>query len=296
MIYKNITEFNLNPCAVTLGKFDGLHIGHRKLIDRVKAIAKEENTESTVFSFDTSIFRNVKLLNTTEERVEIYKTLGVDNVIFYPVNEKTMGIEPEDFIKNVLVNDINAKYIVTGEDFRFGHKRRGDVDTLGKYMTEYRYTHEVVKSVMLEDTKVSSSAIKELLSKGNIQLANEMLGYEYFIMDYVKEGRHIGRTIDTRTINVIPKKNKFLPKSGVYATFTEIDGVRHKSITNVGVNPTVSNDGKITVETHILNFDKNIYGKDVKIIFRKFIRNEKKFPNLQALKSQIRLDISQANL
>ena len=154
----------------------------------------------------------------------------------------------------------------------------------------------MAESVMVGDIKVSSSRIKEYLSEGLIDKANELLGYKYFIMGKVSEGKHNGRIIDTRTINIIPEADKILPKKGVYKSKTYIDNEIYRSITNIGTNPTVKNDSEILVETHIFDFNQEIYNKEVKVEFEKFIREEKKFTSLQELKRQILLDISQANL
>ena len=205
-------------------------------------------------------------------------------------------MKPEAFIKDIIAERLGAKIVCTGKDFCFGNGRTGDVELLEKYSDIYGYRLCVVDSVMYEGKKVSSSNIKEYIGQGNIEEANRMLGYSYFIYGKVVRGNQVGRTMDMKTVNLIPDKNKMLMPRGVYKTNITIDGQRYKSITNVGLCPTVRDDREITVETHVLNFDREIYDSYVKIEFEKFIREERKFLNLEDLKRQILLDISQANL
>lgn len=290
-IFDETKDICLKNTAVTLGKFNAMHLGHQSLISEIK---KEKGLEITLFSFDTAKIMNQPVVMTKEERIEICSKLGMDNVIFYPVNEETMSIEPENFIKDILINQLDSKVIVTGKDFRFGKNRRGDISLLEKYSNEYGYQLKVVDSVTDGDVKVSSTDIKQYLKEGNIEKANEMLGYRYFIMGEVIKGRQLGRTIDTRTINVSVDDNKIVPLKGVYKTNVVVESKRFLSITNIGINPTVGYDNNIKVETHILDFDGNLYGKKVKIEFIKFIRNEHKFSSMEELKRQILLDISVA--
>jgi riboflavin kinase/FMN adenylyltransferase len=295
-IYDETQELYIRNTAVTLGKFNALHKGHQKLIKYICEEKEKKGCETVLFSFDTSNINNQKLIVTKEERATLCERLGIDHVIFYPVNKKTMAIEPERFIEDILVEALDVRTVVTGQDFCFGRDRQGNVDMLKEYGAKYGFEVIVAESVEVDNTKVSSSKIKEYLMEGLIDKANEMLGYDYFIMGKVSEGKRIGRTIGTRTINITPPGNKILPKKGVYKTTTWVNGKSYKSITNIGTNPTVKSDDEIVVETHIFDFDKNIYDEYVKIQFEKFIREEKKFEDLEALKSQIALDISQANL
>lgn len=295
-IYDETKDICIKNSAVTLGKFDAFHLGHQKLIGIINEKKKLNGYETVLFSFDTTGIRHQSSVTTKAERADICEKLGIDNLVFYPVNEETMSIEPEDFIEKVLIKKLDAKVIVTGRDFCFGRNRRGNVEMLNKYSNDYGYELIIADDVMLDNLKVSSSNIKEYLIKGKIDSVNEMLGYNYFINGYVVPGKQNGRKIGTRTINIAPDENKVLPPRGVYKTNTYIDKNVFKSITNVGVNPTVKDDDRIVVETHILNFDKEIYDKKVKIEFVKFIREERKFSDLNALKRQILLDISEANL
>lgn len=295
-IFDEITDFKFKNSSVTLGKFDGIHIGHQKLIQDMMTDAGNNGYETVLFSFDTSGINNQKSLTTKEERSFLCEKYNIDNVIFYPANSSTMAIEPENFIADILAGRLDARLVVIGEDFRFGRGRRGDIRMLDEYSRKYNYELIVEKSVSIDGVKASSTNIKEYIKEGRLEKANEMLGYSYFVMGNVVKGDQIGRTIGTRTVNVIPDYNKLILPNGVYKTKALIDGVGYKSITNVGLCPTVRADDRITVETHIFDFDMDVYDKNVKIEFEKFIREEKKFGNMEALKKQILLDISEANL
>lgn len=295
-IYDETREIYIKNTAITLGKFNAIHLGHQRLIQSICREKEKMGCETVLFSFDTSNVNSQKLITTKEERIALCNNFGIDHVIFYPVNKETMSIEPENFIEDILVKALDVKVVVTGQDFCFGRNRRGNIKMLEQYGEKYGFKLIVAESVMMGDIKVSSSVIKEYLSEGLVEKANELLGYKYFIMGRVSEGKHNGRLIDTRTINITPKNEKILPKNGVYKSKTYIDNEVYKSITNIGTNPTVKNDSQILVETHIFDFNQDIYNKGVKVEFEKFIREEKKFANLQELKSQILLDISQANL
>lgn len=295
-VYDEVQDFYLNNTAVTLGKFDGIHLGHRRLVSEILKSRSENGYETVLFSFDTSNISNQMSVTTKKERMLLCEEAGIDNVIFYPVNKITMAMKPEIFIKDVIVNRLGAKVVVTGGDFCFGNGRSGNVEMLAKYAACYGYRLIVVDSVMQNGEKVSSSNIKECIGQGKIEQANRMLGYSYFVYGKVVKGNQIGRTIDTKTVNVFPEKNKVLMPNGVYKTNIIIDGEKYKSITNVGECPTVRNNREITVETHVFDFNREIYDSYVKIEFEKYIREERKFLNLEDLKRQILLDISQANL
>lgn len=295
-VYDENREISIKNTVVTMGKFNAIHRGHQRLIQYACEEKKKQGLEMVLFSFDTSYITGQKLITNKDERISLCEELGIDHMIFYPVNKETMSIEPENFIEDILLKCLDAKVVVTGQDFCFGRNRRGNVKMLKEYGDKYGFKLIVAESVMQGDIKVSSSEIKTYLSEGMVEKANEMLGYKYFIMGKVTEGKHNGRIIDTRTINIVPELNKMLPKKGVYKSKTYIDNLVYKSITNIGTNPTVKNDSQIMVETHIFDFNQEIYNKEVKVEFEKFIREERKFSDLQDLKRQILLDISQANL
>ena len=295
-IYDETTDFRFQNTAVTLGKFDGLHLGHRRLIDAVMDGRKQAGYETVLFSFDTAGLTGQKSINTRREKMALCEKMGLDHLVFFPVNEQTMSMEPETFIEKILVEKMGARLVVTGEDFRFGRQRKGDTGLLARYGERYGYRLAVQESVMSCGQKVSSTGIRRYLQEGELDKANRMLGYSYFMEGTVVRGNQIGRTMDTRTINLIPDREKFTPVNGVYKTVVWTGGQQLKGITNIGLCPTVRQDERMTVETHLFDFDGNLYDQEVKIEFIKFIRKERKFENLDALKRQISLDILSANL
>lgn len=295
-IFDETTDFKFKDTAVTLGKFDGIHIGHKKLISRILEAGKQYGYETILFSFDTSKMTGIKSITTKNERNLICEQCEIDNIIHYPVNSETMSMEPEEFIENILVGKLDARLVVTGDDFRFGKNRRGDIEMLRRYSEIYGYELSIEKSVKVDNIRASSTNIKEYLKNGDVENASKMLGYQYFIIGEVEKGQQIGRTINTRTANLIPNENKIVPINGVYKTAIYVNEKKYKSITNIGLCPTVRNSEEITIETHIFDFEENIYGRTVKVEFEKFIRKEKKFNNIDELKSQIALDILSANL
>ncbi len=293
-IFDENTDFKFEKSAVTLGKFDGLHLGHQRLIHEVIKKAHEDGLESVIFSFDTTGLSGQKSLTTREERSLLAERMGVDDIVYYPVNEWTMGMSPRDFVEKILIEKMNVKYIVTGQDFRFGKNRSGDVNTLRELGREYGFELCVMDSVEIQGEKVSSTAIKNYVRSGEIEKANEMFGFPFFYYGQVVKGNQIGRTIDSKTANLIPRDQKIVPEYGVYKTNIIVDGVKYKSITNIGLCPTVKEKKEITIETNIFDFDSEIYEKEVIVELVSFIRKEKKFDNIDALKSQILLDIAQA--
>lgn len=295
-VFEDTTEFNLNNTVVTLGKFDAIHLGHQSLLEKAREEKKINGCDTVVFSFDTSGRNGQKIIHTKNERISICKKFGMDYVIFYPVNSETMSMSPEEFVDKILINKLGAKSVVTGNDFCFGKHRKGNVDTLKTYEKKGSFNVIVSEDVIVSGEKVSTTRIKECLCKGDILRVNEMLGFPYSIEGDVLEGKQLGRTIGMKTVNIIPPDEKCMPLKGVYKSKVIVDGERFKSITNVGVNPTVKDDGKLVVETHIFDFDNEIYGKRVKVELEKFIREERNFPDLESLKRQISLDISEANL
>ncbi len=197
----------------------------------------------------------------------------------------------EDFIREILAGELGAKTVVTGTDFHFGKDRKGSVDTLIQYSNRFDYSVITKPSRLYENEKISSSRIKQAMGQGNLKEAETMLGYRYFVMGTVIKGRQLGRTIGIRTLNLEVEQTKLLPLQGVYGTTAVIDGKKYKSITNIGTCPTVTDCGAVTVETHVLDFEEEVYGSEAAVYFEFYIRKERKFENLAALQRQISSDI-----
>lgn len=292
------TDFKLHNSAVSLGKFDGLHIGHQLLIDKTISL-KQEGYTSVVFSFlynPRNLFSEVdmKFIYTEEEKTRKLKEKGLDVFISYPFSIETASMEPERFIKEVLIDRIDAKVIVVGSDYCFGHNREGNVEMLREFSKQYGYQLVVYDKLKLEDTIVSSSFIREELQKGNIELANEMLGAPYSIIGEVMHGRKIGRTLGMPTTNLIPEDNKLLPPNGVYASKVIIAGKSYDSVTSIGYKPSVGKESKKGVETFIFDFNDDLYGKIIEVKLYGFEREEVKFDSLEELSNQMHRDIEWA--
>lgn len=293
---QGVEEFRLNePTAVTLGKFDGVHIGHQKLISIVKEKAIQNYVLSVAFTFDRiplSICpQNFQhFITTNTERKRIMEEYGLDVEVEYPFTERLMNTEPEEFIKHIIIGKLNAKYVVVGTDYRFGKNRLGNVDMLIEKGPEYGFETIVVEKEKYQEREISSTYVREELKLGHMETANMLLGRPYSIYGIVAKGNQLGRTIDIPTVNIYPSESKLLPPNGVYASVTEFDGKKYYGVTNVGTKPTVSDDFEISVETNIFDFDRDIYGKSINVSLMHFLRPEMKFESIEALQKQMKSD------
>jgi len=295
---KNTTEFFIEePTVISLGKFDGIHRGHELLLEHLIK-KKREGYATVIFTFDIPPKKvldaeDVKVLTTNEEKMHMFDSFGVDYLIECPFTPKMMSMEAETFIE-MLVKHLSVKCIVAGEDFCFGHNRRGNYQMLQEYAEKLSYEAIILPKMKEDERDISSTFVREEISAGRIEMANKLLGYPYFVSGQVRHGNQIGRTIGFPTINLIPPENKLLPAFGVYITQVTIDGIVYHGITNVGCKPTIEGENPIGIETHILDFKQDVYDKIVIVTFIKKIREERKFPNLESLLEQIRLDINEA--
>lgn len=293
---QGVEEFRLKePSAVTLGKFDGVHTGHQKLISIVKEKAKVNNVLAVAFTFDRiplSICpQNFQhFITTNTERKRIMEEYGLDVEVEYPFTESLMNTEPEEFIKHIIIGKLNAKYVVVGTDYRFGKNRLGNVDMLIKKGPEYGFETIVVEKEKYQDREISSTYVREELKLGHMETANMLLGRPYSVYGIVAKGNQLGRTIDIPTVNIYPSESKLLPPNGVYASVTEFEGKKYYGVTNVGTKPTVSDNFEISVETNIFDFDRDIYGKSINVSLMHFLRPEMKFESIEALQKQMKSD------
>ncbi len=303
-------ELNINAkSAVALGKFDGLHDGHMLLINRLLQYSEEGYT-SIVFTFKykkNSVFdvATMKNIYTSEEKSDVIESFGIDILLEYPFDDEFAAMEPEIFIRDILVSMLHAGYIVVGEDFRFGRDRSGDVALLKKMSDIYGYKVMALPQKTSGDNQIiSSTLIREHIAAGNMEDAAKLMGRPYSIMGNVVKGKKLGRKIGIPTANILPEKGKLYPPAGVYAARIRIvdadmdefhDTFRlYRGITNIGDNPTVNENGNITIETNIFDFDSDIYGKTIKIELISYIRAEMKFADVDALKNQMNKDIDLA--
>ena len=281
--------------SLALGFFDGIHKGHQKVIESAVNAAKKNNLKSAVVSFEQHpscllLKRNPEYIIPLEDKIKKLEKLGVDYLYLLTFDEKFSQLSKEDYVE-YLIKMTNPKIITTGFNHFFGKNREGNTEFLNKTCKEKNIVYKKIEPIKIKNLVVSSSAIRKFLLCGNVEKAKEMLEYDFYIKGEVIDGMQLGSKLGFKTINVeYPEKIIKLP-FGVYCTKVNIDGEIFNSVTNWGVNPTVSGENIPIAETHILNFDKNIYGKKVKIDFLTKIRNEKKFDTLDALKKQISKDV-----
>lgn len=292
---KESTDFYIEEATVvSLGKFDGIHRGHELLMECV-AQQKKQGLKTVVFTFDIPPKKQVlgeegKVLTTNMEKVQLFGKLGIDYLIECPFTPEIMHMEPEDFIE-MLVKKLHMKCLVAGKDFRFGYQRRGDFELLLEKAKTYGYTALIVDKMKEDGRDISSTFIREEITAGNIEKANRLLGYPYFIQSEVVHGRNLGSKSLYPTINQIPQPEKILPPFGVYVTRVYVEERVYGGITNVGVKPTIEGKNPVGVETHLFDFHGNIYEKTVKVEFLKPVRRERKFSSVEELKEQIKMDI-----
>lgn len=281
--------------AVALGLFDGVHLGHRAVIDA--ALAQRENgLTATVFTFEPECVLRKSggssgyIYTRTEKEILLREQIGVGDIVS-PLFEQLCSLSGEKFTRGVLSGQLNAAYVCCGDDFRFGRNAACGARELTDYGRRYGFAVEVVSPVEYGGSAVSSSRIRELLQSGDITAANELLGSAYFINATVTDGNHIGRTIDFPTINQEFAEGQLVPRYGVYSTHANVGGRVLPSVTNVGVKPTVGGVDRPLAETHIIGYSGDLYGKNVDVCFSGFIRPERKFGSLDELKAQIAADI-----
>ena len=290
------SDFKLQDTVVTLGKFDGLHLGHRELVDEV---LKSEGLTKVLFTFDVnpiSILRDkeFKLIETGDERTKILKNFGLDYIIDYPFTKETISTTADEFIDKIIVGKLGAKKLVVGTDFKFGKDRLGDVSLLEKRSKDCGYELRVIEKKKMYGEEISSTRIRNLIKEGKIKTANELLGRHFSFSGEIVHGNHLGHTVGMPTINIRPDEDKLLPPFGVYASDTELDGRIYRGITNIGVKPTISKNNPAGVETWLFGLDEDVYGHYAKVNLLDFIRPEMKFDSLEDVKKQVNIDVIKA--
>ena len=271
--------------AVTIGKFDGLHRGHQKLVDKIRDYASDE-CDSVLCAFD--MHRDAIMTN--RERREHLEG-KIDWLIDCPFTETLRNMEAEDFIRDILCAGLNAAHIVVGRDFAFGHNKRGSVEMLERYAPQYGYTVDVVEKERYGDMIISSTYIRDALAQGDVRLAERLLGYPYELTGPVRHGKQLGRTLGFPTMNVEPEAQKILPRYGVYACRVKIDGEWYNGVGNAGVKPTVTDERRRLFEVYVYGYEGDAYGKEVTVRFCGFERPEVKFGSVEELKEQVMKDM-----
>ncbi len=286
---------------LALGNFDGVHRGHRKILERVRRSASERGVTAGVVTFDPHPPRVVRpdkappLLMTTAQRLEAIAEAGIQAAAIVRFTQELSRWDPETFVRNVLVDWLRVSEVWVGANFLFGHDRAGNYSLLRSLGTQYGFKAEKIDPVRYKDFVVSSTRIRRLVTEGRVDEAGALLGHQYFIDGRVVEGDRRGRTIGFPTAN-LQSENELLPPHGVYATTVASDGVVRPSVTNVGVRPTVDHSGRTVVETHIFDFDGDLYGRTVRVGFVQRLRDERAFQSVDALRAQIAEDCVRARV
>jgi riboflavin kinase/FMN adenylyltransferase len=287
--------------VLALGNFDGLHRGHRKILDRMRRVATERGATSVIMTFDPHPPRVVRpdkappLLMTKAQKLEAIADAGVHGAAIVRFTPELSRWDPETFVRTVLVDWLHVAEVWVGANFLFGHDRAGNFSLLRVLGGRYGFKAEKIDPVRYKDFVVSSTRIRRLVGEGRVDEAGALLGHQYFIDGTVIRGDQRGRTLGFPTANLCTE-NELLPPTGVYATTMEIDGIVRPSVTNVGTRPTVDDSGRIVVETHIFDFDRDLYGQSIRVGFVQRLRDERAFASLDQLRAQIDADCRRARV
>lgn len=283
------------PVALVLGNFDGFHKGHMTLLDKARAVAKDKQIHCAVFSFEphpSFVLRHkdpVDLINTQREKEMVFEQLGMDYYFEFPFTMELAGLSPDEFIKDLLLNQVTPHTVIVGEDYRFGKKRIGTVETLVELGRKYGFEVVIMPKLVKGEKDISSTWIRQLIAEGNILQANQLIGRPFFVSGVVKHGAKIGRSIGFPTANLIPEPEKLLPPYGVYKSKVKLGDRYLLGMTYIGDRPTIDIEGT-TVETNIFDFDEDIYDREIQVDLLDYIRGDIKFESLDALKEQIAID------
>ncbi|MHA7055641.1 bifunctional riboflavin kinase/FAD synthetase [Aquimarina sp. M1] len=290
------TYDNQTPSVVTIGTFDGVHIGHKKIIERLVEAAKRNNLESVILTFfphprmvlqkDT----NIKLINTIDERIQILEKTGLDSLVIHPFTKEFSRLSAKEYVEEMLIKKLSVRHVIIGYDHRFGRNRNSNITDLASFGIKNDFTVEEISKQDIDDVAVSSTKIREALLDGNIAKANKYLGYNFMLTGKIIKGKELGRKLEYPTANLhIEEEYKLIPKKGVYIVKSQINNKTYFGMMNIGFNPTV--DGKHqTIETHFFDASFNLYEKKIQIEMLKRIRDEKKFDSIEALKTAMQDD------
>lgn len=290
-LYEQIENLSTTKRVVVLGNFDGVHLGHRELLQLAKKIAVEKNMPLSVFTFYPQVQeifdKDFLYLATKKQKLAMFAELGVDEIISVPFDENIAKISPEDFAHEILIDKLNSGEVVVGFNYTFGYQGRGKAADLQKWLHESHIMVHIVPRYEIDGEIVSSSLIRKLLLAGEIEKANQLLGYNYTLAGEVVKGRQVGRTIGIPTANIQADEKIILPKRGVYAVKAYLADKEYLGVLNIGKRPTVHNGTDTTIEVHLLDFDADIYGEILRVDLYKYLRGETKFVSLAELKQEI---------
>jgi riboflavin kinase/FMN adenylyltransferase len=295
--FTSISDFSsTKKSIVTIGTFDGVHIGHKKILEKVIQNAVAQDCESVVLSFFPhprmvlQADSDIKLLNTVEEKILLLEKAGIDNIIIHPFSQEFSRLTAEEFVKTILIDRLNIQKIIIGHDHRFGRNRTADIDDLIQFGEKYNFEVEQISAQEINEIAISSTKIRNAIIDGNVSLAKNYLGYNYFFSGTVVQGKQLGRTIGFPTANIEIEENyKLIPKIGVYIVKSFFKNKEIFGMMNIGNRPTVNGENQ-TIEVNFFNFDENIYNQKLTITILDRIRDEQKFASLDDLKFQLNQD------
>lgn len=303
-IHRDLRNFNaINP-VVTIGTFDGVHLGHRKIIDRLQDIARSIGGESVIFTFDphprtvvAPSETNLRLLTTLDEKIQLFETSGIDHLIVFPFTREFAQLSYAEFVEQILVGQIHTKYLVVGYDHKFGKNREGDFEFLKNCADRFGFKVEKLDVLLMNESNVSSTKIREAIQQGDFETANAYLGYPFTLNGTVVAGQQLGRQLQFPTANVkASDPHKIIPGYGVYAVKVRIRGNEFRGMLNIGNRPTVNqNADHRSIEVHIFDFDGDVYNQPIEVRFYQKLREEQKFASLEALKEQLARDKEATN-
>jgi len=296
-LFHSINDFqSTKKTILTLGTFDGVHIGHKKILERITQNTENGKYESLVLTFfphPRMVLQEkseIRLLNTINEKTKLLEASGIENLVVHPFNESFSRLTAEEFVDTILVDKFQIQKIIIGHDHRFGRNRTANIDDLIAFGIEYGFEVEQISAQEIQDVSVSSTKIRKALNEGDMELANKYLDYDYFLNGTIVKGKQLGRTIGFPTANIhIEEDYKLIPKIGVYVVKAIVNQEIVFGMMNIGFNPTVNGD-KQTIEVHLFDFDKDIYDQNIEVSLLHYIREEQKFSSVDALKEQLNQD------
>jgi len=296
---RNTADFRIEiPTIVTIGTFDGVHLGHQKILNRLQEIKSKTGLQTVVLTFDPHPRRvlfpdqkDLKLLTTIDERLDLLEKMGIDICVVYPFTTFFAQTESSFYVEQILMHQLFVKYLIIGHDHRFGKNRSGSLETLQEASRRFDFELEEISAKDINQIAISSSKIRKALEEGDLELANSFLGQTYSISGLVVKGKQLGRKLGYPTANLYLTENeKTIPLNGVYLVEVILEGTKHFGMMNIGTNPTTDNDKQVKLEVNIFDFDREIYNQQLSVFFLKRLRDEENFSDLESLKQQIKKD------